>query len=86
MDYNQIIAQQQAILNQAYWTTLAVFAGVTVLGCFITYLFYARLRDIGDELRRIRVTYEMSEERKIRSAQTRQAAAHSEDDRYKPKP
>lgn len=34
-----------------------------IVGGFITYMFYTRLKDIGDELRKMRVTYEFSQAR-----------------------
>ncbi len=31
---------------------------------FVIYIFYARLRDIADELRKFRIAYEMAQDRK----------------------
>ena len=71
MNPNDLIAQQQAIFNQAMQTThqllwvywmLAILA--VVIHFTILYLFYARLRDIADELRAFRIAYEFVNERK----------------------
>jgi hypothetical protein len=32
--------------------------------CWVIYMFYARLRDIGDELRKLRIDYEFAQERR----------------------
>ena len=45
---------------------LVLFAVVV----FATYMFYARLRDIADELRKFRIAYEMAEDRKNAKAST----------------
>jgi hypothetical protein len=75
MNPNDPMAQQQALLNQILHNTqqwqlayLAIsLAGFIILG-WVVYMFYARLRDIADELRKIRVTYEMEQDRTIRVA------------------
>ena len=58
MNPNDILAQQQAILNQAaqnaqhwVWGMLAIYAVFLLIGAWVIYMFYARLRDIADELR-----------------------------------
>lgn len=73
MNLNDLIAQQQAAMNQLaqnsqqmMWGMLAVQVALLILGAWVTYMFYARLRDIGDELRNIRVMYEMEQERAVR--------------------
>ncbi|HOX58118.1 MAG TPA: hypothetical protein P5205_14545 [Candidatus Paceibacterota bacterium] len=65
MDYNQLLAQQQAAVNQAmqlYWTILLGAALIQLIlfgvGCWVIYMFYARLRDIANEVRKLRVAYE----------------------------
>jgi hypothetical protein len=58
-----------------------VFFLVTV---FVIYMFYARLRDIADELRAFRVAYEMAEDRKTQSAAPAPPRA-DDDSRYLPK-
>jgi hypothetical protein len=66
MNLNDILAQQQANLNKAaqtsqrlfLWTALVEFA-VFALFCWVVYMFYARLRDIGEELRRLRIAHEI---------------------------
>jgi hypothetical protein len=55
--------------------------GTLIIGGFVTYMFYARLRDIADELRKIRVTYEMEQDRTIRSA-AKSATATSGDNPF----
>lgn len=69
-----------------------IFAVVIfALGIFITYMFYARLRDIGNELRRIRTIYEMEQERAVRGAARLPATTPGRkdpsagDERYMPK-
>lgn len=37
-----------------------------LLSGWVIYVFYARLRDIADELRRFRIAYEMAQERAVR--------------------
>ena len=41
---------------------------VFLVGVFVIYMFYARLRDIADELRKFRIAYEMAEDSKARAA------------------
>ena len=41
---------------------------VFLIAVFVTYMFYARLRDIADELRKFRIAYEMAEDSKERAA------------------
>jgi hypothetical protein len=75
MNPNDLYAQQQALLNQAMqhaqqvqWACLAISAAMFIFGMFVVYLFYARLRDIADELRKLRIAYEMAEDRKAHAA------------------
>lgn len=67
MNPNDLIAQQQAIVNQAlqnqqgwFWAMLALQIGFLGIGGFVVYMFYARLRDIGEELMKLRVAYEFA--------------------------
>ena len=90
MNYNDALAQQQAALNQLMQNAqqlqivyLAVSLAMLIFGAWVLYMFYARLRDIGDELRKFRIAYEMAEERKARA---NPAPRRSEDGRYKPIP
>ena len=61
------MAQQQALLNQVMqgqqhtmWGVLAFqIAGVFIIG-WVIYMFYARLRDIAEELMELRVAYEFA--------------------------
>jgi hypothetical protein len=73
MNPNDILAQQQAIINQAmqnaqHWTMAIIIFQIVFLliGAWVIYMFYARLRDIGQELMKLRIDYEMAEERKAR--------------------
>jgi hypothetical protein len=51
---------------------------------FVIYMFYARLRDIGDELRKFRIAFEMADDRKIQSAAAAPPRA-DDDSRFLPK-
>ena len=96
MNQNEILAQQQALLNQlaqhseqVMWGVVAIQIALFIVGIWVTYMFYARLRDIADELRKIRVTYEMEQDRTIRGAARPPAAGSGEnpfarDTRYMP--
>ncbi len=77
MNNNDILAQLQAAQNQAMqtthdlqivlcWVTLAMF----IVSAWVLYMFYARLRDIADELRKFRIAYQMAEVRKSRPPQS----------------
>jgi hypothetical protein len=62
---NDIFAQQQAMVNQALersqhlqYEMLALVLVSLLIYAFVIYLFYARLRDIGEELRKFRIAYE----------------------------
>jgi hypothetical protein len=94
MNPNDILAQQQAYLNQAVersqhmmWGVIAIYLALFIIGLVVLFLFYARLRDIADELRKLRVAFELSEDRKARAtSSSRQPANPSGEDRYMPKP
>jgi hypothetical protein len=58
--------------------------GAFAIGMFVIYMFYARLRDIADELRKFRIAFEMADDRKIQSAAPAPARA-DDDSRYLPK-
>lgn len=73
MNPNDVMEQQQAIMNQmirnaqhVQWEILAFSAAGLVITILVLYMFYARLRDIADELRKLRIAYEMIEDRKAR--------------------
>jgi len=75
MNSNDLMAQQQALLNQMLHNTqqwqmayVAIGLAVFIIYCWVVYLFYARLSDIANELRKIRVTYEMEQDRTARVA------------------
>lgn len=91
MNPNDILAQQQAILNQAmqnaqHWTVAMILFEIAfmLIGAWVIYMFYARLRDIADELRKFRIAYELAEDQKARPAQPTPPRA-SDDSRYAPK-
>ena len=54
---------QNAIQEQSLMAVCQLVA--TALGCWVVYLFYARLRDIADELRKLRITYQFANEREV---------------------
>jgi len=67
MNPNELIAQQQALLNQALQSQqhllygyMAVSLGLFLIGAWVIYLFYARLRGIEVELRKFRIAYEFA--------------------------
>jgi hypothetical protein len=67
MNPNDLLAQQQALINQAmqnqqgwFWGLLALQIGFVGIGGFVVYMFYARLRDIAEELMKLRVAYEFA--------------------------
>ena len=45
---------------------LAVSLAFLLLGAWVIYMFYARLRGIEDELRKFRISYEFANEREAR--------------------
>jgi hypothetical protein len=67
MNPNDLLTQQQAYINQAIqnaqqWQIvyLVISLSMFIFGMFVIYMFYARLRDIADELRMLRIAYEMA--------------------------
>lgn len=61
MDLNQLLAQQQLAMQQAQtftYAVIAVYVALFIFGCWVLYMFYARLREIGVELRKFRIAYE----------------------------
>ena len=88
MNPNDILAQQQALLNQVmqnaqHWTVAMIIFQIAFLliGAWVVYMFYARLRDIADELRKFRIAYELAEDQKARAAQPTLPPA-DDDSRY----
>ena len=57
-------------MNPSDIVALSMLINVIVLlvGAFVIYMFYARLRDIAEELRKFRIAYEMAEDRKTKPA------------------
>jgi predicted membrane-bound mannosyltransferase len=91
MNPNDLVAQQQSYMNQmmqnaqhTQWALLALWAASMLISFGVIYLFYARLRDIADELRKLRIAYEMAEDRKARAATSAPPRA-DDDSRYLPK-
>lgn len=87
MNPNDYIAQQQALLNhvqQMQWAFLVIYGVMFIFGMWVVYMFYARLRDIADELRKFRIAYEMAEDRKARAAKPTPPRADDES-RFMPK-
>jgi hypothetical protein len=74
MNPNEVLAQQQAYMNQVnqvmqnvqhmQWALLAIWAAGMLISFGVIYMFYARLRDIADELRMFRVAYQMVHDRR----------------------
>jgi hypothetical protein len=67
MDLNQLLAQQQAALNQMTqnaqriaYGAIAIYLALFIITCLVIYAFYARLRDISTELRKFRIAYEFA--------------------------
>ena len=93
MNQNDILAQQQAILNQALhnsqqtmWGIIVVQGALLILTAWVIYMFYARLRDIADELRKFRISYDLAHSPiKPPGIQRPQPPPISDDSRYQPK-
>jgi len=73
MNPNELMAQQQALLNQALqnqqhllYGYIAVSVGLFLIGAWVIYMFYARLRGIEDELRKFRIAYEFANTPSVR--------------------
>ncbi len=67
MNPDELMAQQQALLNQAMqgqqhimWGVVAFQIAGLLIGGWVIYMFYARLRDIAEELMKLRVAYEFA--------------------------
>jgi hypothetical protein len=56
---------------------LAVYAAGFIISAFVVYLFYARLRDIGDELRKFRIAYEFAHPPESRAQSRRDHSSES---------
>ena len=48
---------------QAHSILISCSLVASALGGWVVYMFYARLRDIADELRKLRITYQFANER-----------------------
>jgi hypothetical protein len=92
MNPNEIqafVSQSLQQSQQVMWGVLALQIALLIVGGWVLYMFYARLRDVADELRKIRVTYEMEQDRIAHGAARRPAVTPGEnpsadDARYKP--
>jgi short subunit dehydrogenase-like uncharacterized protein len=70
MNPNDLITQQQALhQNVQYWqyAGIVIWLASVLVAAWVIYMFYARLRDIADELRKFRIAYEFAHERKAQS-------------------
>ncbi len=54
--------------NNLIVLSILINLAILLVGAFVIYMFYARLRDIADELRKFRLAYEMTQDRKSQSA------------------
>jgi len=82
MNPNDYLAQQQALLQNAQimqWIYVALSLAFFLGGLYVTYLFYAALREIAQELRRFRVAFEMAEDAKTRASAHRAPEDSAED-------
>ena len=102
MDLNQLLAQQQQAIQYAQalmWVFVVIQLALFILGCWVLYMFYARLRDIGVELQKLRVAYEFAHAPEKRSSPRQEQRSTTawpdapkpmtppvEDTKYKPKP
>jgi hypothetical protein len=63
---------------------ILIYLVLFAVGAWVVYMFYARLRDIANELRKFRIAYEMVEDRKTKPPEP--APPRTDDDsRYLPK-
>jgi hypothetical protein len=100
MNPNDLIAQQQALLNQVvqneqHWAVAIITFRIAFLliGAWVVYMFYARLRDIADEPRKFRIAFEMADDRLQPSRSLRKPTPDSQgnpfqeggEERYEPK-
>jgi hypothetical protein len=81
MNPNDLLAQQQALLNQymqnaqhAQLGALALSLAFFLLGGWVIYMFYACFRRIEDEIRMFRISFEFANPPKERTT-TRQTGA-----------
>lgn len=77
-------------LNLLIAIQLVVWLAMLALSIFVVYMFYARLRDIADELRKIRFNYEFDLQRTAKDAARPPSTASQEnpfasESRYTPK-
>ncbi len=93
MDPNNLLAQQQAMVSQAmqnyhdWFLVMAVVQiGLMLLGAWVIYMFYARLRDIAEELMKLRVAYQFASQSKPAApVRTADKPLSSGDASYQPK-
>ena len=69
--------------NDIIAVSIAFNLAVLIFLVWVVYMFYARLRDIGDELRKFRTAYEMAEDSKLRPTQSPRDSSGPSDDPFK---
>ena len=106
MSPNDILAQQQTLLNQAMqgqqqimqtqqgwmWIILTIQIIFLLVGGWVVYMFYARLRDIAEELMKLRIAYQFANQSRSDAPKRAPSEASLEnpfltkgEDRFKPK-
>ena len=82
MNPNDLLAQQQALLNQYIqnaqhltYGMLALYLAFMILGAWVTYMFYARLRGIEQEIMKFRIAYEFANPPKEREKHRQELGA-----------
>jgi hypothetical protein len=84
MNPNDLLAQQQAMINQAMQNTqqmaigvAALYLALLILLCWVIYMFYARLRGIEQEIMKFRIAYEFAHTPETRSRMRQETRATS---------
>jgi hypothetical protein len=92
MNPNDILAQQQAMLNQMaqnqqHWVVVMLVLGIVspLISAWVIYMFYRCQRDAADELMQIRIILQMSEGRKDEAVRRTPPPA-GDDSRHAPNP
>jgi len=63
MSYDELLAEQQALLNQEQqwqWGIMVLYVGVFLLVAFVLYMFYTSLRDLVEESRMFDISFEFA--------------------------
>lgn len=87
---NQLAQQAQQQTQHLIWAYLAFTLAALLVTAFVIYIFYARLRGIEDELRKLRIAYEFVHTPETRSRTSEQTQSHTAisqaaDAKYMPK-